>query len=145
MKSNDIKINFKDEKKQNNNIPNYQENIDDKRFIKEESKILINTLKKNRYNRKKNLQDLDKVKKISNSLAFRNRKTYFKTVGNYTFGNDDNYFIFNHEIEKLEDKYINIEINNIKKSHSSKIVKYLLEKSIREKKLIIKKYENIKI
>ena len=134
MKSNDIKINFKDEKKQNNNIPNYQENIDDKRFIKEESKILINTLKKNRYNRKKNLQDLDKVKKISNSLAFRNRKTYFKTVGNYTFGNDDYYFIFNHEIEKLEDKYINIEINNIKKSHSSKIVKNLLEKSIKEKK-----------
>ena len=145
MNRNHIKINFKDELKQNNDIHNFQENMDDKKFIKEESKKLINIIKNNRYDRKKNLHDLDIVKKISNSLAFKNRKTYFKTFGNYTLGYDDNYFIFDNEIEKLKDKYINLEIDNIKKSHSSKIVKNLLEKTIREKELILKKCETFKI
>ena len=145
MNRNHIKINFKDELKQNNDIHNFQENVDDKKFIKEESKKLINIIKNNRYDRKKNLHDLDIVKKISNSLAFKNRKTYFKTFGNYTLGYDDNYFIFDNEIEKLKDKYINLEIDNIKKSHSSKIVKNLLEKTIREKELILKKCETFKI
>ena len=72
MNYNDIKLNFKDEEKKNNDIPNFQENPDDKKFIKEESKQLRKIFKKNRYERKKNLEDLDKIKKISNSLAFKN-------------------------------------------------------------------------
>jgi len=140
MNYNDIKLNFKDEEKKNNDIPNFQENPDDKKFIKEESKQLRKIFKKNRYERKKNLEDLDKIKKISNSLAFKNRNTYFKIYGNYSIGNDDNDFIFYNEIEKLKSKNINSDIDNIKKNHSSKIVKKLLEKTIREKQLIFKKY-----
>ena len=134
----DIEKKFNDEKNINN-IPYIEENEDDKKFMTEENKTLRKFIMNTRLDRKKILDNLDNVTKISDFLAFQNRKIYYKTFGNYTIGDDDDNFIFHNEIEGLKNKEIN-EFQN-KKSHSSNKMTKLLEMNIQKKKLILKKYE----
>ena len=105
----------------------------------EENKTLRKFIMNTRLDRKKILDNLDNVKKISDFLAFQNRKIYYKTFWNYTIGDDDDNFIFHNEIEGLKNKEIN-EFQN-KKTHSSNKMTKLLEMNIQKKKLILKKYE----
>lgn len=88
------------------------------------------------------ISDIEKVEKISSNYAFKNRSNYIEEYNYYSNG-DDNYFIFNQDVEKVLKKkemkmtYILKRKGYYKKKHNK--LNNLIEDCIQETKTIKKR------